>query len=229
MSQYHGGKQKIGKYIAKIIFDIARDNASRFEIVGYAEPFCGMLGVFRHSLSEASSLGRKLTFVAGDINKSLIMMWKKVQQGWVPPASITKQEYADLKNTPKSSALKGFFGHAASHRGIYFSGYSKSTNIGYSSEKIIEIGTKLSNVHFYTGQFDKYPYKGYIIYCDPPYFKSSRYYDEMGNQRAFDYEYFYTWAEKMAKYNLVFISERADLPYTLVARFGPEKLFLIKS
>ncbi len=50
MTVYHGGKQRIGKQLAKVIvqesLDIADDEG--WSIKGYCEPFCGMLGVYQH-------------------------------------------------------------------------------------------------------------------------------------------------------------------------------------
>lgn len=44
--------------------------------------------------------------------------------------------------------------------------------------------------------------KGYVIYCDPPYKNATQYYE-----KSFDYENFYNWCRKMAKYNTVLVSE----------------------
>jgi hypothetical protein len=50
MTSYHGGKNRIGRDIAQVIYQVAseveRQTGVRFK--GYVEPFCGMLGVYRH-------------------------------------------------------------------------------------------------------------------------------------------------------------------------------------
>lgn len=50
MTAYHGGKQRLGKKLAEIIVDTSLDivEDENWEIKGYCEPFCGMLGVYRH-------------------------------------------------------------------------------------------------------------------------------------------------------------------------------------
>ena len=50
MTSYHGGKQRIGKQLAEIIVDesIGVVEGDEFDIKGYCEPFCGMLGVYRY-------------------------------------------------------------------------------------------------------------------------------------------------------------------------------------
>ena len=44
--------------------------------------------------------------------------------------------------------------------------------------------------------------KGYVIYCDIPYKGTTKYKTE-----PFPYEEFYKWANEMAKYNTVLVSE----------------------
>ncbi len=50
MTYYHGGKKRIGKDIADIIYQITseveKQTGQKFQ--GYCEPFCGMLGVYQH-------------------------------------------------------------------------------------------------------------------------------------------------------------------------------------
>jgi len=46
MTSYHGGKQKIGKDISKAICNYITNTS--YSPQGYCEPFCGMLGVYRH-------------------------------------------------------------------------------------------------------------------------------------------------------------------------------------
>ena len=48
MTSYHGGKQKIGEKIAEEIFKATMTITQGQYPAGYCEPFCGMLGVFRH-------------------------------------------------------------------------------------------------------------------------------------------------------------------------------------
>ena len=86
MTSYHGGKQRIGKQIADIIvnesLDIADDE--NITIKGYCEPFCGMLGVYQHIIYD-----EYIKKLAGDTNKSVIMMWKKSTK-WVETANYCK-------------------------------------------------------------------------------------------------------------------------------------------
>jgi hypothetical protein len=66
-----------------------------------------MLGVFQHIPELFENHKPKLTYKAGDINKSVILMWKAIQRGWKPPTKITKERFDELKYDTRSSAEKG--------------------------------------------------------------------------------------------------------------------------
>jgi site-specific DNA-adenine methylase len=223
MAKYHGGKQKIGEEIAKTIAYVVEQSGLQFK--GYVEPFCGMLGVYQHIPDFLPQIKR---FEAGDINPSVIKMWKSLQKGWTPPSLCSKKRFVELRGNGRSSAEKGFIGHACSYRGVYFNMFFQS-NLGPVIERLKRVSLKLDNVNFTSGEYSQFSkLKGWVIYCDPPYFIGSRYVTEEDIIRKFDYEKFYKWAEGMAKNNLVFISERAYLPYLQVGSYSNnEKLYLI--
>jgi len=231
MTAYHGGKQKIGKEIASVIYDIVSKTESKFK--GYCEPFCGMCGVYQY-IQDLFKDHQRMTYRASDINESLILMWQDAQSGWLPPTSIfSVTEFDKLKGDGVSSSLKGFIGHMYSYRGIYFSSYFKHTGskIAYSSNRVSHLAlNKMNKVKFHHGNYTRFSgLKNHILYCDPPYSTTEcRFYDEETNIRRFDNNKFYKWLEKMAKTNLVFVSERADLPYKCVAIMSnEEKLFIV--
>jgi len=231
MTLYHGGKKRIGKEIADSIYTIVHciEEDSGIKFKGYCEPFCGMLGVYQHIPELFEDQKPKMKFKAGDINESVVKMWKKAQKGWKPPTKCTKKHYIELKNKGTSSAEKGFIGHVCSYRGIYYSIYFDKANVNYASKNVSEISQRVSNVDFIHGAYTQFGHlKGYIIYCDPPYFSGSRYYDEHKKRLSFDYDAFYDWVEKMSENNLIFISERAKIPYTKIKTMRDgEKLFLV--
>lgn len=208
MTAYHGGKQFIGKKIAEVIYDISIEieKDENFEIKGYCEPFCGMLGVYQH----IPSLFKKypqLKYKAGDINRSVILMWKESQKGWKPPTKCTEEYYNKLKYNNKDSAEKGFIGHQCAFGGIYFGSYAlkygKSPNsIKQGSNNVKKVTEKVKNVKFSYGEYTQFSnLKGYIIYCDPPYSKTFQY------KKSFNNNKFWEWCDIMSKYNIVFISE----------------------
>jgi DNA adenine methylase len=214
MTAYHGGKQRIGKKLAEVIYDesLHIEDEYEFNIKGYCEPFAGMLGVYQHIPELFQE--NKLYYKAGDTNKSVILMWKKAQNGWKPPSrNITEQRYIQLKKSHQHSALKGYVGHQYSFGGQYFSGYAPKygRNVNYNTtiNRITKIINKLDDVSFSHGSYTQYSnLKGYVIYCDPPYKQTTQHYKNI----SFNHEKFLIWCRKMAKDNIVFISEYYTLP-----------------
>lgn len=220
---YHGGKQRLGKKIADIIHEKSIDieNNYDFKIKGYCEPFSGMMGVYQHIPSLFSD--RKMKYKAGDISKSVIMMWQSVKKGWKPPLSCTKNKYELLKYNNKSSAEKGFIGHALGFGGIYFGSYKDSygtsADLRKYADKVKKISDELIDVTFSAGNYTQFSnLKGYVIYCDPPYINgSNKYFNDDNINPKFDHESFYKWCEKMSKDNIIFLSEyKAPTDFTLV-------------
>ena len=207
MTAYHGGKQRIGREIANVIYDVSTiiEKESNFKIKGYCEPFCGMLGVYQHIPELFSDHRPKLQYKAGDTNKSVIKMWKEVQKGWVPPTkSISKSRYDTIKNG-SDSALKAFIGCSHSFRGVFCGSYfpQNESKIKHSSDKIRSQKNAISNIRFSDGEYTQYSnLKGFIIYCDPPYEGTMSYGDNI-----FDHKKFWNIMRKWSKQNIVFISE----------------------
>ncbi len=222
MTAYHGGKKRIGRKIAQ---DIAKYSPKARV---YVEPFCGMLGVFIHSLNFIDAE----YYIAGDINGSLIEMWKEIQGGWKPPKRCSEKKFKKLKYNGETSAEKGFLGHALGFRGIYFNTKRFDVDLERAAAKISDYKSEIGDISFFEGSYDQFSnIRGGVIYCDPPYFIQSVYMDEFGSRRTFNFKEFYEWAEMMAKNNFVFISERVDvLPISaeLIAAYpNDEKLFLV--
>ena len=207
MTSYHGGKQRIGKQLSNIIYEESMDieETENFKIKGYCEPFCGMLGVYQHIPELFKDHKPKLKYKAGDENKSVIMMWKEVKTGWVPPVSVSEKKYNKLKNV--KSAEAGYVGHQYSWGGKYFKAYSpnygKSINTIKASNRVVNIGDKISKVSFTHGSYTQFSkLKIYIIYCDPPYTGTEKHYTEY-----FDTDAFYDWCYDMSEHNIIFLSE----------------------
>lgn len=209
MTAYHGGKQRIGAQIAKTIHSFVTDieNEHGISIKGYCEPFCGMLGVYRHIPELFANHKPKMRYTVGDFHKSVIMMWKAAKNGWKPPTRTTEKQYEKLRKST-DSALKGYIGHQYSFGGQYFSGYStkygKNPDSSKASKKIQEIGlilddTKTTIRHGSYAQYSKL--KNYVIYCDPPYTNSFNKY-----RNEFDFKEFWDWCRDMSENNIVFVS-----------------------
>lgn len=224
---FHGGKQKQGKKIAQAIYNVIYEHG--FDPKGYAEPFTGMCGVYHHI---PSLLGNDIEYKAGDISESVIAMWNKAQKGWSPPSHCSEEEYNKLKAEGKTSALRGFIGHACAFGGQYFGTFNKSrentAHLASQSKNVKEIAAELKNTTFTHGSYEQFSdLEGYVIYCDPPYTNTeNRYYDEKRNRRGFDYAKFLKWCDMMSQKNYVFMTEYTPPPNFEVvwaSRSGPNK------
>lgn len=207
MTSYHGGKQKTGFRIAEAITQVCNDYD--FTPLHYCEPFCGMLGVYRHI---PSILGTSTQYHAGDTNKSVIMMWEQSKIGWVPTKEgIELHEYDQLKRSP-DSAQRGFAGHQFAFGGQFFNSHKSRCNgrefdivreYETAQKRVKEISNQLQNVQFHHGSYDRFSnLTNALIYCDPPYAKTSCNY-----MAAFHYPSFLSWCSMMEdKGNVVCIS-----------------------
>jgi site-specific DNA-adenine methylase len=209
MTAYHGGKQRLGKQLAEIIVDTSLDIADDedFDIIGYCEPFCGMLGVYQHIPDMFEEEGyNDLKYLAGDGNGSVIKMWQAAQKGWKPPTTCSEKKFFDLKYSKGDSAEKGYIGHQYSFGGQWFKGYSpkfgNNKNSSKASKNVSQISYELNCVKFNCGSYEQYSnLKGFVIYCDPPYSNSHCKYTI-----DFDSKNFWDWCKEMSKYNIIFVS-----------------------
>lgn len=169
------------------------------------------------------------TFLAGDLNESIIKMWKSAQKGWKPPTKrITKTMYDKIRFTKGTSAYKGFVGTAYAFRGIYMGAYYKfrMSKILTNVKNVVEIGKKVKKVKFRHGRYTQFSkLRNYLIYCDPPYANTESRFTE-----KFESKKFWSWCQSMAKKNIVFVSEYSVPKYVKVRRWsisGKEKLYMI--
>jgi site-specific DNA-adenine methylase len=224
MVSYHGGKQriasKIAHYIATNTAHLADDRG--LKLVGYCEPFCGMASVLNNMIDHAHSIPESIPspkssqkewhWRAGDINESVIKMWKKAQQGKVPDMKeVTTKNFYRLKGNGKSSATKGFVGHFFGYRGAYFVPIKLNITSQHKKNmltKVKHLGQKMKSVEFLPGDYTQFSkLKNHVIFADPPFENNSHYYTENHDLLNFDHEAFWDWCRKMSKHNLVFVCE----------------------
>lgn len=213
--QYHGGKSRIGQELANVIYE--QTIAMGFCPKGYVEPFCGMLGVYRHIPElfdnfQQCNNNKKIKYLASDINTSLILMWQALQKNWKPSTKlINKREFFRLKQNEESSAEKGYIGHFYGYMGKYFVTFDHRhtpKQAENQSERMVQVAQALKKVKFSQGSYTIHSsLQNFVIYCDSPYKESSRYYQEGGkSQPKFDHDQFWEWCREMSKNNLVFVS-----------------------
>ena len=200
--RYMGSKNRFAKELVPIIQSYITEDTK-----GYLEPFVGGANVI-----DKIKCNNK---IGCDIHKQLIALLNKAKDNVDDiPDIISYETYKEVKNNKESYEdwYVGLVGFCASFGTKYFGGYardSKNDNSGKWSKQAIENLKKqaplLKNIKFKCCNFLDLPkdkIKGYVIYCDIPYKGTTKYKTE-----EFPYEKFYKWANEMAKYNIVLVSE----------------------
>ena len=199
---YVGSKNKIAKDLVPIIQSYITADTK-----GYLEPFVGGANVI-DKINCSNKIGC-------DIHKELIALLQKAQnQPNDIPNIITEEEYTTVKNNKLNYEdwYVGLVGFCATFGAKYFGGYARSKADKYKGEKTAMAiknlkkqapnlkGIKFVNCSFLDLPKDKI--RGYVIYCDIPYKGTTKY-----ATTDFPYDEFYEWANEMARYNTVLISE----------------------
>lgn len=197
--KYIGSKNRIAKDIVPLIQSYV-DKTQK-----YFEPFVGGGNIIDKIKAE-----KKIGY---DIHPYLIALLKQAQKDYsVFPTEITKEEYTNVRLNPENyeNWYVGLVGFCASYKGKWFGGYANDTIDNgrlrnYSNEAIrnlIKQAPNLNDIKFYCRDYYTANPNGYVIYCDPPYRNTTKYATE-----DFNYDKFYEWCKRMAKDNVVLISE----------------------
>lgn len=189
--RYFGGKARIGKELAEFINQLHPDLGL------YVEPFGGGCSVAEHIKAKKR--------VVADRHPDLILMWQALQGGWLPPTSVSEDEYKLAKDA-ESSALRGFIGFGCSNSGKWFGGYARdSTGRNYAQNAHNGVLKKIGNmqdVEFRNLDYRDVPAESAVVYCDPPYSGTTGF-----SVGKFNTVAFWEWVRLMSKTNTVYISE----------------------
>jgi len=197
--RYLGGKKRFGKEIS----DILKSYAPPDKYPTYIEPFCGCLSITVHMVDDYK------THIS-DVQKDLILLWKEMKSGkFKYPQTVSKRKWVYYKNKPPS-ATRAFVGFGCSFGGKWFSSYAGDyckANADYckrtrDSLKKMEKSIKKIN-RIYCKSYDKWETKGCLIYCDPPYENTNKYYAV----DKFDSKKFWDNVRRWSKHNIVIVSE----------------------
>lgn len=193
-----GSKNRHAKELLPIILKDRKENQ------WYIEPFCGGCNM----IDKVS--GNRM---ANDIHYYLIELFKSLQNGYIPPQSLSLEEYNDVRlNKDKyPPELVGFVGIPCSYAAKWFGGYCRGfTNKGVPRNYIMEAWNNVMNqvpnlkgIEFHNKNYWELEIPdNSIIYCDPPYAGTTKYKD------GFDHDKFWKWTEEMGRIgHKVFVSE----------------------
>lgn len=150
--------------------------------------------------------------VGNDIHKELIALLKKLQEGWIPPSTISEDEYNSVRLNKENypDYYVGLVGFCSTFGSKYFGGYARGfkadgvTPRDIPNEAIRNIikqvpliqDVKLTSKNYL--DIDMNTLSGTLIYCDPPYKGVVKY-----STGEFDYGQFYDWCRKVAETNIL--------------------------
>lgn len=187
-----GSKNKIAKELLPIILKDHNNNV-------YIEPFCGGCNI----IDKVN--GKR---IANDSNSYLISLWKALQNGYVPPETVTREDYYRVKNNiiNERPELVAFIGFLCSFGGKWWGGYAfnnKGDNYAARGQRqLLKQIQLLKDVEFLNENYINLVIPdNSIVYCDPPYQNTTKYKD------SFNHDAFWDWVRKISKNNKVFVSE----------------------
>lgn len=201
--QYFGGKQRISKQLSQYLNSQLKDSQP------FVDLFCGSCNII-------TKINDNRVRIANDKHKYLISMWKELQNGWIPPTKLSRQEYKYLKeNKNDKPYLTGFVGFGCSFAGKWFGGYAYSDKRNYCLNAYNSVLNKLKNlknVMFYNLDYSEVDMpKGSLVYCDIPYKNTTQYCKaEVGE---FNHEDFYKWVrDNSDKYDIYISEYKKNIP-----------------
>ncbi|WP_191480143.1 DNA adenine methylase [Nocardioides ochotonae] len=203
--RYQGGKHRLAKELGRIIIERAAGRST------YVEPFVGGASV----LAQVAPHFRRV--VAADAQEDLILMWRAVQDGWIPPTTMPSvEDYWAMRDDPTPSPLRAFTGFGCSFGGGWFAGYARSNTLREDFAMAAHRGILRKAANFPHAEFRHCDYRllgdvigpDAVVYCDPPYAGTRTY---KGTPSAgFDHDMFWRvaarWSEAGA---VVLVSEYA--------------------
>ena len=188
--QYLGGKSKTRKQIASFLESIRKPGQV------YLEPFVGGAWVLQEMSGER---------LASDSNKALIVMYKALQNGWLPPEDVSEALYAKYKQMQnEDDPLTAFIGIGCSFGGKWFGGYARQKGYNFAAGGRRALQKQLPLIvgaQFFAKDYSEWCPTNMLIYCDPPYENTTGYKDK------FDHILFWETMRRWAKDNVVVISE----------------------
>ncbi len=191
--QYLGSKASIAKHIIPIV------SAHRKPGDIWIEPFVGGCNIIDKVDGQR---------IGNDFNKELVALWLALQNGWIPPDTLTKEEYQKIRYNQSSypPELVCFAGLLCSFGGKWFGGYafnSKGDNYAARGmrvllkQKPLIDGITFTNMNY----LDMVIPSNAVVYMDPPYANTTNY------KMSFDHKIFWNWVREKSKTNPVFVSE----------------------
>ena len=191
-----GGKSRISKQISEILNSAINKNKP------FVSLFCGSCAIESKVQADVKILNDKHPY--------LIAMWQALQNGWMPPDVVTKEEYYHVKaNMDENPALTGFVGFGCSFGGKWWGGYAKDKRgddyCGQAKRGLLKDFSGVRHATFTCLDYhDVEIPDGAVVYCDPPYANTTGY-----TVGQFDTNEFWDYMRQLSKRCDVYISEES--------------------
>ena len=210
---YMGSKRRFAKAILEIVL---ADHSPR---LWYVEPFVGGANTID------KVYGKR---IGADTHTPLIAMYKAMQRGWIPPEKVSVDEYRHMRDHPSlyPAHLRGFVGFTCSFGARWWGGYARGArpdttqHTGKPDYRVETnyacVGVRsalkqlpyIQNVIFRNEGYRRLSIpEGATIYCDPPYYGTTRY-----GKREFHTPQFWEWARWKSRNHRIFVSEQEAPP-----------------
>jgi DNA adenine methylase len=182
---YLGSKAKHAKYLLPFILENKTKNQY------YVEPFCGGCNMIDKV---------KGNRIANDSNYYLIEMWKALQNGWIPPDKINKEEYNHIMKNKDlyEPCLVAFVGFLCSFGGKFNNGFVEINDAPKAKRVLKNQIKKLKDVQFFNVSYNNLIIpENSIVYCDPPYAMTTEY----NGTDTFNHFDFWNWCRNKINEN----------------------------
>jgi DNA adenine methylase len=172
----------------------------------YVEPFLGSGAVFLRAAPHYPKA------IASDANPDLMLMWRAIADGWLPPMVLTKTRWLELRADPNPSPERSFAGFACSYGGSWFGGYIQDRTTATTGKRrdytdqarrsVVKIGRALARFHLETCDYTAHTplmRPGVVVYCDPPYRDTQEYVGTEHYRGAFNHDRFWATMEEWSE------------------------------
>ena len=196
--KYMGSKNRIAKHILPIMLKEMQDKG----YTTWVEPFVGGGNMIDKVPNEYKRIGIDLN---GHVIQALTDIRDKPE---LLPEKFSFDERKYWREQPPTEFMS-WACIVTSFGADLLGGYARekgsddATFCGYGKRNALKQSSKLQSVFLFNAQYDYFEFENSLIYCDPPYQKTSGY-----KTGEFNHGEFFEWCRKMkAKGNSVFVSE----------------------
>ena len=219
--RYYGGKSRLASKLAQCMLSWLTSHNAQYDV--FIDAFCGSGSV---SASMRQIIPANIACIGSDYFKVSIDLLKALQEGWLPPETITAEIFCDLKNSrdKNQNPLVGAVGFHCSWSGKFFCDKFRPSTLEKLKQlrkKSKNFAPKLAGIKFEEKDYREYQdTKDCVFYLDPPY-QSANKSSWPENFKGFNHTEFWQFSRELSKSNIVFISEAtAPEDFESIADFG---------